>query len=97
MNYIIYLKHGLLILDKWLIQKKKFRTTLLLMIFSILKAIKDAEADMEIAKLNAMKAREALEQAKLKLRETQHDGLLFISHYINVVFRKCEVAWKTYR
>lgn len=22
MNYIIYLKHGLLILDKWLIQKK---------------------------------------------------------------------------
>ncbi|XP_078485832.1 IQ motif and ankyrin repeat domain-containing protein 1-like [Ciona intestinalis] len=39
-----------------------------------LAAIQDAEGDLEIAKLDAMKAREALEQVKLKLRETQSDG-----------------------
>ena len=49
----------------------------------IFKAIKDAEADLEIAKLHAIQAREALEQAKLKLREQQHDGLTFFVHYIS--------------
>ncbi|CAK8672610.1 unnamed protein product [Clavelina lepadiformis] len=37
-----------------------------------LSTVKDAEGELEIAKLDAMKAREALEQAKLKLRDQEH-------------------------
>lgn len=51
-----------------------------------LQAIKDAEGDLEIAKLNEMKARESLEKAKLKLRDSQAEGSLLFYPFVHLQF-----------
>ena len=49
----------------------------LLICKDIFQAIHDAEADVEILKIDLEKARDALANAKLKLREQQKGGWLY--------------------